>query len=132
MTFYLLDGVPVFEYNFFGRAHGRAEGSEPLTPGAHRVELEFAYDGGIAAGADLLLLVDGEQVGSGRIAVTAPAMFSMNETLDIGRSRGSAVSEAYEGAFPVRGAVLHHVRVNLQRGTELPKAQRTRIDLATH
>ena len=132
MVLYLLQGVPVFEYNFFGRARGRAEGVEPLARGAHTVELEFAYDGGIAAGADLLLFVDGEQVGAGRIAVTAPAMFSMNETLDVGRSRGSAVSEAFDGAFPVRGAVLHHVRVDLQRGTELPRARRERIELATH
>lgn len=59
-------------------------------------------------------------------------MFSMNETLDIGRSRGSAVSTAYEGAFPVRGATLHHVRVDLQRGSELPRARRESIELATH
>ena len=132
MALYLLEGVPVFEYNFFGRARGKAEGTAPLAPGAHTVELEFAYDGGIAAGADLVLFVDGEQVGAGRIAVTAPAMFSMNETLDVGRSRGSAVSHAYDGAFPVRGAVLHHVRVDLQSGTELPRARRERIELATH
>lgn len=80
MALYLLEGVPVFEYSFFGRAHGRAEGSEPLAQGAHTVELEFAYD----------------------------------------------------GAFPVRGAVLHHVRADLQRGTELPRARRERIELATH
>ncbi len=132
LTLYLLDGVPVFEYNFFGRHHGRAAGSEPLPAGARTVELEFGYDGGIAAGADLSLLVDGEEVGRGRIAVTAPAMFSMNETLDVGRSRGSAVSTAYEGAFPVRGATLHHVRVDLQRGSELPRARRESIELATH
>ena len=132
MTLYLLHGVPVFEYNFFGRHHGRAAGTRPLAAGARTVELEFGYDGGIAAGADLGLFVDGEQVGHGRIAVTAPAMFSMNETLDIGRSRGSAVSTAYEGAFPVRGATLHHVRVDLQRGSELPRARRESIELATH
>ena len=132
LVLYLLDGVPVFEYNFFGRAHGTAEGTSPLVPGARRVELEFDYDGGIAAGADLRLFVDGEQVGEGRIGVTAPAMFSMNETLDIGRSRGSEVSTAYKGAFPVRGATLHHVRVDLQRGEELPRATRERIELATH
>lgn len=132
MTLYIVDGVPVFEYNFFGRHHGRAAGSEPLAAGARTVELEFAYDGGIAAGADLRLLVDGEQVGQGRIAVTAPAMFSMNETLDIGRSRGSAVSTAYEGSFPVRGATLHHVQVDLGRGSELPQARRDEIELATH
>lgn len=132
MTLYIVDGVPVFEYNFFGRHHGRAAGSEPLAAGARTVELEFAYDGGIAAGADLRLLVDGEQVGQGRIAVTAPAMFSMNETLDIGRSRGSAVSTAYEGSFAVRGATLHHVQVDLGRGSELPQARRDEIELATH
>lgn len=132
LVLYLIDGVPVFEYNFFGRAHGKAEGTSPLVPGARRVELEFDYDGGIAAGADLRLFVDGEQVGEGRIGVTAPAMFSMNETLDIGRSRGSEVSTAYKGAFPVRGATLHHVRVGLQRGEELPRATRERIELATH
>ncbi|WP_414651960.1 arylsulfatase [Gordonia sp. UBA6683] len=132
MTLYIVDGVPVFEYNFFGRHHGRAAGSEPLAAGARTVELEFAYDGGIAAGADLRLLVDGEQVGHGRIAVTAPAMFSMNETLDIGRSRGSAVSTAYEGSFPVRGATLQNVQVDLGRGSELPQARRDEIELATH
>lgn len=132
MTLYVLDGVPAFEYNFFRRSNGKAAGTEPLTAGTHVVELEFAYDGGIAAGAELLLFVDGRQVGSGRIAVTAPAMFSMNETMDVGRSRGSAVSEAYSGAFAFTGGTLHHVRVDLQRGSELPRARRDGIDLATH
>ncbi len=132
MTFYVLDGVPVFEYNFFRRGHGQATSSAPLQIGSRTVELEFGYDGGIAAGADLRLLVDGGDVGSGRIVHTAPAMFSLNETMDVGRSRGSSVSDHYDGPFPFTGGTLHHVRVDFQRGTDIPRAERARIELATH
>ena len=34
--------------------------------------------------------------------------------------------------FPVRGATLHHVQVDLGRGSELPQARRDEIELATH
>lgn len=132
LSLYVVDGVPVFYYNFFRKFTGEARAVSRLTPGAHEVQLRFEYDGGIAAGATLRLFVDDEEVGQGRIDVTAPAMFSMNETMDVGRSRGSAVSEEYSGAFGFTGGTLRHVRVDIQRGTDLPWEERARIDLATH
>lgn len=132
LVLYVIGGVPRFTYNFFRRSYGRARAPEALTPGRHEVELRLVSDGGIAAGADLVLSVDGEEVDRGRIAVTAPAMFSMNETMDVGRSRGSVVDDEYSGAFPFVGGTLHHVRVDIQRGTELPWERRAQIDLATH
>src|SRR5699024_5959674 len=101
---YVADGVPAFYYNFFDRFTGEARAAARLTPGPREVQLRFEYDGRIAAGATLRLVVDDQQVGEGRIDATAPAMFSMNETMDVGRSRGSAVSGEYSGAFPFVGA----------------------------
>lgn len=131
-AFFLTEGRPVFEYNFFRRRTCRVEAPSALGVGEHEVAVEFDYAGGIAGAADIRLLVDGNVVGQGRIDATAPAMFSMNETLDIGRNRGSAVSALYEGAFPVRGARLDHVRVDLQKGTDLPWSHRVEIEVATH
>jgi len=39
-----------------------------------------------------LLYVDGKKVGEGRVETTVPMLFSADETCDVGRGTGSAVS----------------------------------------
>ncbi len=58
--------------------------------------MEFAYDGGgIGKGGTVTLLVDGEEVGEGRVERTHRFLFSMDETADIGSDAGAPVSEDY-------------------------------------
>jgi arylsulfatase len=58
--------------------------------------MEFAYDGGgLAKGGDVALYVDGDQVGTGRVQITQPMIFSADETTDIGYESGTTVTPDY-------------------------------------
>ena len=80
---------PVFHYRTFERDAITLRGEQPLR-GEQQVSVNFDYDcGGYARGGELGLRVDGESVDSGRIEVTPPAYFSIDETFDIGVDSGS-------------------------------------------
>ena len=75
------------------------EATEDLGPGEHQVRAEFAYDGGgLAKGGTVTLFYDGASVGTGRVGVTQPLIFSADETTDIGDDYGMPVSLDYAGA----------------------------------
>ena len=79
---------------------------DAVPPGSHQVRAEFAYDGGgLAKGGDLTLYYDGRAVGSGRIALTQPLIFSADETTDIGDDYGMPVSADYAGASKFNGRI---------------------------
>jgi arylsulfatase len=66
-----------------------------LKSGKSTVKLDFAYDGGgIGKGGLATLYIDGAKVGEGRIDVTQPAIFSADETADVGIDLGTPVVEA--------------------------------------
>ena len=83
-------------YNFYGLEESFVESSTTLPEGRHQVRVEFAYDGGgPAKGGTVTLFVDGKPDGEGRIERTEPAMFSGDETCDIGNEFGSPVTRDY-------------------------------------
>jgi arylsulfatase len=68
--------------------------------------MEFAYDGGgLAKGGDVTLYYDGQSVGTGRVDLTQPLIFSADETTDIGDDYGMPVSADYEGASRFTGRI---------------------------
>ena len=84
-------------YNFLGLNQYYAEASTPIPAGTHQVRMEFAYEGGgLAKGGTATLFVDGKAVGAARIERTEPALFSADETLDIGYESGSPVTNDNE------------------------------------
>jgi len=96
-SLYTRDGKPKYCYNFFGIERFVIEGSDAMSAGTHQVRMEFTYDGGgIAKGGDVVLFVDGTQVGAGRVEQTEPFIFSADETCDIGFEAGSPVIVDYE------------------------------------
>jgi len=79
---------------------------EPLRPpsGAPNVLVVLIDDvgfgassafGGPCKGGDVVLFLDGEKVGEGRVAATAAMIFSADDTCDVGMEGGSVVSEDY-------------------------------------
>ena len=75
-------------------------------PGTHQVRAEFAYDGGgLAKGGTVTLYYDGASVGTGRVDVTQPLVFSADETTDIGNDYGMPVSAEYAGASKFNGRI---------------------------
>ena len=87
-TLYLDNGVPVYEYNFFGRERYRVAGEAPLGPGPHSVSVVYRQapfqPGKEVTGGTATLLVDGTEVAAGEIAKVVPSRYSATETLDVG------------------------------------------------
>ncbi len=90
-----------------------------LTAGDHQVRMEFAYDGGgLAKGGTVTLYVDGNRVGVGRVEATVPMVFSLDETTDVGRDTGTAVSPDYttgDNAFTGR---VHRVQIDVDTSAD--------------
>jgi arylsulfatase A-like enzyme len=83
-------------YNFLGLERYYAESKSTIPAGKHQVRMEFAYDGGgLAKGGKASLFIDGKNVGEGRIPQTEPAVFSADETCDVGTEFGSPVTDDY-------------------------------------
>ncbi|GAA4482075.1 arylsulfatase AtsD [Rhodococcus olei] len=111
---YVVDSVPMFCYNDRGTVHTYLRSPRGLEQGEREVTIDFAYDGGgLGKGGLFTLLVDGLPVEKTRVSATTPSQFSLNEQLDVGVSRGTAVTDeiAADGfAFDGR---LEHVRIDV-------------------
>jgi arylsulfatase len=95
-SFYAKDGRLKYCYNWLGLRRYYTEAGSLLPAGQHQVRMEFAYDGGgLAKGGAVTLYLDGAKVGEGRVDYTAPMVFSIDETLDVGCEGGTAVAEDY-------------------------------------
>jgi arylsulfatase len=111
------DATPVYAYNLLGLQLTKVAAGMPLTPGRHRVVMTFDYDGGgPGQGGTVRLVVDGDVVGEGRLERTIPLVFSLDETLDVGRDSGSAVSDDYTAAGSEFTGVIHQVRLEIAEG----------------
>ncbi|MGE0085665.1 MAG: arylsulfatase [Desulfococcaceae bacterium] len=92
---YVKDGIPAYDYNFLGLKRFSVAGSKPLTPGKATIKFDFAYDGGgLGKGGNGTLSVNGEKVAEGRIELTQAAIFSADETADVGIDLGTPVVES--------------------------------------
>ena len=84
-AFYVKDGRAAFVYDVLGIQEFVVTATEEIPSGSHQVRAEFTYDGGgLAKGGDVTIFYDGNPVGTGRIGVTQPLIFSADETTDIG------------------------------------------------
>ena len=96
---YVKNGCLKFVYNVLGIHEFPVEADSPIPAGNHQVRMEFAYDGGgLAKGGDVTHYVDGDEVGSGRVQITQPMIFSADETTDIGYESGTTVTADYTPA----------------------------------
>ena len=96
---YLQDGKPKYCHNLAGLLRFYVAADTVVPSGEHQVRMEFAYDGGgLAKGGDVVLYVDGDEVGKGRVEATVPMIYSADETCDIGSDLGTPVSEDYTSA----------------------------------
>jgi arylsulfatase A-like enzyme len=93
---YTKGGKAKFVYNVLGIHAFATEADIPVPAGVHQVRMEFAYDGGgLAKGGNVILYYDGEAVGTGRVEMTQPMVFSADETTDIGYESGTTVTPDY-------------------------------------
>jgi arylsulfatase len=101
LTCYLIDGVLTYEYNLFLIQRTIISSDEPLAAGSATIKVETTYVEARPAGPlNIVLRVNGDEVGSGVVPVSAPLLFTANDCLDIGRAYGGAVSRHYADRMP--------------------------------
>ncbi len=102
---YLLQGKPVFTYNFFDLERTRWEAQEALAPGKHTLVFDFKYDGpGFGKGGTGVLTVDEKEVGSKKVPHTIPFILTIDETFDVGVDTRTPVDDKdYQVPFRFTG-----------------------------
>ena len=83
---YMSNGKPAYTYNWFGLDRYTIESPSAVEADQAEIKLDFTYDGGgMGKGGTATLYVDGQQVAQGRVEKTIPAVFSADETTDVGK-----------------------------------------------
>ena len=114
LALYMDDGHLVYEYNMMIIERYTARSDEKLAPGRHKIEVDttIAKPG---APAEVVLKVDGKEVGRTTVKRTVPAAFSASETFDVGVDLGSPVSLDYFDRRPFKfNGEIEKVDVRLQ------------------
>jgi arylsulfatase A-like enzyme len=96
-SLYLKDGKPTYCYNFLGLQQFKVSAPQAIAPGKATVRMNFDYDGGgLGKGGTATILVNGQQVASGRIERTQPLVFSADETAGVGVDTATPVTDDYK------------------------------------
>jgi arylsulfatase len=131
---YAKEGKAKFAYNVLGIQEFATQADATIPAGTHQVRMEFAYDGGgLAKGGNVTLYYDGAPVGTGRVDVTHPMVFSADETTDIGHETGTTVSPDYTAQGSRFTGKINWVQIDL--GTDdndhfIDPEERLRIAMA--
>ncbi|HEY6531894.1 MAG TPA: arylsulfatase [Acidimicrobiales bacterium] len=113
-TLYTKDGGARFAYNLLGLREFVVSATSTLSAGDHQIRVEFSYDGGgLGKGGDVHLFHDGVDVGSGRVEITQPVIFSADETTDIGEDYGMPVTTDYPDGSTRFNGKIHLVQIDL-------------------
>ena len=108
LTCFFVDGVLTYEYNLFLIQRTTIASAEPIPAGDVTIEIETSYVEPRPGGpVRVVLRIDGAEVGSGTVPVSAPLLFSANDCLDIGTCLGGPVSRDYadRAPFPFTGTI---------------------------
>jgi hypothetical protein len=91
---YMDNGKPAYVYNWFGLDRYTIASPDAITSDRAEIKLAFEYDGGgTGKGGTAVLSVDGVKVAEGRVEKTVPAVFSADETADVGRDEATQVAD---------------------------------------
>ncbi len=113
-SLYAKEGKLKYCYNLLGIKLFYAVSDKPIPEGRHQVRMEFQYDGGgLAKGGNALLYLDGKKIGEGRVEMTVPMAFSGDETCDVGKGTGSAVSPDYDAKHNEFNGEVNWVEIDI-------------------
>ncbi|QDV24194.1 arylsulfatase [Aureliella helgolandensis] len=91
---YMDKGKPAYTYNWFGLDSYTITSPKAIDKDKAEIKLVFDYDGGgIGKGGLAKLFVDGEKVAEGRVEKTQPAVYSADETADVGIDESTPVAD---------------------------------------
>ena len=103
LTLYVQDGILSYEYNLFEIARTHVRAKEKLPTGKVRIEVETSYvDPKPAGPLKVILRVNGKEVASGVVPISAPLGFTANDALDFGIDLGSPVGLEYYDKAPFK------------------------------
>jgi arylsulfatase A-like enzyme len=103
LTLYVKDGVLSYEYNLFEIARTHIKARDKLPIGKLKIEVETTYVERKPAGPlKVVLKVNGKDVASGVVPVSAPLAFTANDALDFGVDLGSPVGIEYYDQAPFK------------------------------
>jgi arylsulfatase len=101
LALYVKDGILSYEYNLFEIARTNIKARDTLPTGKARVQVETTYVERKAAGPlKVVLNVNGKDVASGVVPISAPLGFTANDCLDFGIDLGSPVGLEYYDQAP--------------------------------
>lgn len=96
-SFYLRDGVPMV--TLAASQHPgdlfRVAATRPLTAGRAKLAFDFRYDGGQNGGGEMTILVNGAEIGRGRIPRSISKLVELTDTLDVGFDADTPVTDDY-------------------------------------
>ena len=114
VALYMDEGRLVYEYNMLIIERTTTKSEAPLAPGKHTIDVEETIPRP-GAPADVVLKVDGKEVGRTTVKRTVPGAFTASETLDIGVDLGSPVSPQYSARAPFKfDGTIESVTVELK------------------
>jgi arylsulfatase A-like enzyme len=91
---YMDNGKPAYTYNWFGLESYTVTSPNAIDKKNAEIKLVFDYEGGgIGKGGIATIFVDGEKMAEGRIDKTQPAVFSADETADVGKDDATQVAD---------------------------------------
>jgi arylsulfatase len=115
-SLYAKEGRLKYCYNMLGIKLFHIDSDQEIPLGRHQVRMEFKYDGGgLAKGGTSSLYLDGKKIGEGRVEVTVPMLFSADETCDVGKGTGSAVSPDYDARENEFSGEVNWVQIDLEK-----------------
>jgi arylsulfatase A-like enzyme len=124
---YVVNGIPIFDYNMLILAQYRWAGTQPLTAGKHTIEYDYVYDGpGIAKGGTGTLKVDGQTVDSHKQPNSISFLQVADETFDVGTDlRTELNAKDYTLPFDFTGTI-NKLTINL-KPTDFTAAEQQQI-----
>ena len=115
-SFFVQDGTPValMAASQLEGDQSRVVASGRLPAGKSVLSYQFVSDGGVNAGGEMRISVDGRDIGRGRIARTISKLPEMTDTLDIGFDADTPVTAEYRDGGRFNGT-LSRVDVRIDR-----------------
>ncbi|HQY70622.1 MAG TPA: arylsulfatase [Pseudomonadales bacterium] len=113
-SFFVQDGTPValMAASQLEGDQSRVVASGRLPAGKSVLSYQFVSDGGVNAGGEMRISVDGREIGRGRIARTISKLPEMTDTLDIGFDADTPVTAEYRDGGRFNG-MLSRVDVSI-------------------
>lgn len=94
---YMDRGRLAYTYNWYGLESYTIKSTQRIPAGSRNIRMEFTYDGdGTGKGGTVVLFAEGKKVAEGRVVQTQPAVFSADETADVGLDDATQVVSIFK------------------------------------